>query len=1204
MRLRDLGHVADFPAVLSGADIAAHLQNPDTDAAREFLGGYLGLDSHSRHALHTALSSLAQREVGGAFWLNGVFGSGKSHFLGVVALLGQGSGGETFAATHPDCAPYLQNFARRLCLHISLDEFDASQLGLEAVFWRQLEALWARRELGEFPIERDGARVEAFASLETALQNAGLSGLVVCFDELSLFLGGRDHKPLQADAAFLQFLGAHSRRAPLWVFAALQKTIDDISGLERYSLSQIRDRFTLLPLSLSNISALVQMRLVQVSDEEAVQKVCNDSFARLSQRLPRLAFGAREWRASWPFHPATLGLLEAVTGRFFSRTRSATLFCARSIDLDKSADFRVAPEAIWDYFEPELEAHPDLRPLLAVWRAWEDAADAIFDEKDRENGRRAGKFLLLCKIAGQSPTPIQLANDLGFDLDLAGDGAYEYARFLLERLRLRGAFVALERGETPLAGRYTVDLGRRVGEMARRHLAATLETLPSADARIASHVVGCCRGDLLPLGELAAPRSFSLFWHSAPRRLSVEMWNGSAPQGLANRAAATRELGAPDDALLAIWPPFNIEEADFEAIFGQLEPDARPALWIWKPRSPARDEWELAREATAASLATLDPVLRDNRRGRALLEHLEKEAPARETQLQRVALRLLLEGELVLGGGAVLEASELTRGEGFAALLEAVGDFAWPHLFPRFVEVAPRARLLSPSNADTLCLEILRRAPAEPFFAPSLERLANHVARPLGAAASHAGRWKIAAGNAELTGEMRAFLGEGATYAALEAHFSKSLWGLRGEQTAILTCTLLRSGEIAAFDERGSELSPPQIGLPLRRAVHFLRPGRLPDAPQWARIATLARELCGFSLGAASFAEAQRAATALLEWREETAQKAELALARAAQLRRALGHDAHAWPRFERAQRALGAVLEAVPARGAAFEVLSRAASLDFELVREDLSLWHHFESALGQRLAPLLGLNALLGHPEFAPPPELSDARGDLLKRLGAGEDALFDPDLPAEAEKFRADYAAHYALWHGAQNDAARWNGWRALAQSDEIHVLERLASLQNRTFGGALRGEIERELAKRCARDGALAAGEAACSSCGLRLGERLIMVDPRRVAEALEGEMTMLHRAVQDTAPRTFLGRHHSPLAEWNGEAGALFPLLSSANLRLLDDALAPRRRASRSGEKLLEMLKEGGTRVEIEAAFARWLDGGEGLGADDEIEIVD
>ena len=90
-RIGELIAVRDFPAVVQAADVRAlrvasraATENAPDDALRDFLGGYLGSDDRARHALESGLRALAQSERGGAFFLNGVFGSGKSHLLGVL----------------------------------------------------------------------------------------------------------------------------------------------------------------------------------------------------------------------------------------------------------------------------------------------------------------------------------------------------------------------------------------------------------------------------------------------------------------------------------------------------------------------------------------------------------------------------------------------------------------------------------------------------------------------------------------------------------------------------------------------------------------------------------------------------------------------------------------------------------------------------------------------------------------------------------------------------------------------------------------------------------------------------------------------------------------------------------------------------------------------------------------------------------------
>src|SRR5690606_18865838 len=117
------------------------------------------------------------------------------------------------------------------------------------------------------------------------------------------------------------------------------------------------------------------------------------------------------------------------------------------------------------------------------------------------------------------PTVTRLANAVTLDAGLGGERNYEYARVLLERLRTRGSFLAVERNAGEFQDRYTVDLGTRVSELARRHIKNTLQELSARDVRVSQYVVGCCGTDPLPLASLASSRSFTLMWLNAPREV-------------------------------------------------------------------------------------------------------------------------------------------------------------------------------------------------------------------------------------------------------------------------------------------------------------------------------------------------------------------------------------------------------------------------------------------------------------------------------------------------------------------------------------------------------------------------------------------------------------------------------------------------------------------------------------------------------------
>jgi hypothetical protein len=628
---------------------------------------------------------------------------------------------------------------------------------------------------------------------------------------------------------------------------------------------------------------------------------------------------------------------------------------------------------------------------------------------------------------------------------------------------------------------------------------------------------------------------------------------------------------------------------------------------LWTPRSPTHDEWDMARETTAQHLLESDPQLLDNRRGRAILQHLKDEAPQRAALLSRISTRLLREGQIITGAGLVIDAGELAGSESWTATLEAIAEFALPNLFTRFESVAPRLRVLTASNCDQLCLDILRRPSNEPFFAPALERAARAIAEPLGIAHAAQGRWRIEPLREDLAREIAALTGSaGAPLAAIEAHLAKSQWGLRPEQTNVALCALLRAGDLAAFDARGNIIAPVKIGMPLRRSLHTLRPGQLLDAGLWARLQEIVITLSGERLGPLSFAEQERARAVLAVWREESIAETELAQARLHQLQRQLGHTSTQWPQTQAVWEQITTLLAALDGEGSTAEVLQRAAAPDVETLRPALVQWRAIIGKLEERHATLLSAHALLTHQELAVPPDLQKARAELLNRYDAGEAVLDDDELLTAAEAWRTEYSAQYRAWHAAQHDAARWTSYRRIAGSDNFRALEKLGTLTARPVehSRVVRAALVEELAKGCARDGALRAGEATCAGCRLRWGERLKLRDPRELESIVEQGLAALGSTLQEESVRDYLSRQAAgrDLLEWDGAGETLLPLLNDETLAVLNEALRPRRRVTRDLSELAQSLEACRTRADFQTVFNSWLDGGDNLADDDEIAL--
>jgi hypothetical protein len=291
---------------------------------------------------------------------------------------------------------------------------------------------------------------------------------------------------------------------------------------------------------------------------------------------------------------------------------------------------------------------------------------------------------------------------------------------------------------------------------------------------------------------------------------------------------------------------------------------------------------------------------------------------------------------------------------------------------------------------------------------------------------------------------------------------------------------------------------------------------------------------------------------------------------------------------------------------GSSEAVLARVADLDVATLQPQLDRWRRLIGQLEAAQSPLLAAHALLTSAELSTPPPLQAARGELLLRLQSGEAVLEDDALPQEAAQWREAYAREYRDWHEKQNHNARWNSLRRLLNADALRFLDGLSTLRSRRFAeaDAIRGAIQSELDKQCPRDGALLPGAATCNACGLRFGARVCVRDAGEIESQIARGLAIFYAVLQEPPTREYLARREAaqPLLMWNGDAATL-PALTDEVLALLEAALKPRRRVARSVSTLAAQLRKCRTREEFESAFATWLDGGEGLANDDEIELA-
>jgi hypothetical protein len=253
-----------------------------------------------------------------------------------------------------------------------------------------------------------------------------------------------------------------------------------------------------------------------------------------------------------------------------------------------------------------------------------------------------------------------------------------------------------------------------------------------------------------------------------------------------------------------------------------------------------------------------------------------------------------------------------------------------------------------------------------------------------------------------------------------------------------------------------------------------------------------------------------------------------------------------------------------------------------------------------------LMQAHTFLTSAELAAPPELADARRELLERMARGPEILNDSSLLSDCEAWRDRFAESYREWHALQNAPARWLSVERALAADDLRVLARLESLAMADFSGAKqsREALEEERSRRCAHDGSGGAWSASCPACRLQWGQRLAVRPLEEMLQPAQDDLTRLATLLQDSGVRERLGHTAQPDArawlEWSGESISLSALTTPDSLRILDEALRPRRVFERKASELPQVLAACRTRRECERAFAAWLDGGAALREDDEI----
>ncbi len=345
--------------------------------------------------LHLIAESI-KRPTGQGFFLQGDFGSGKSHFLSVLyAIFSRVSVNTVLNERHEELRRLGESGRIILPVAISLVHFRGST-PLESIILDAIEAtlhrcgrekaltargavmIALRQSLGDIvfatefarqagignsdiirwidshiaeaaaiaePLLRkqkklipempDRDRKELFEAALSEVREAGYDGCFLLIDELSEFFRSKpDPAQLNDDARTLQLLGELTGTYPLWIIAAVQESVERTGDIAQATFRKIKDRFPVkLHLSTLHIRDLIEKRLIQVTEDG--EKTIFRIYEEYRRHFPHIPATPRIFRSIYPVHLLTLELLEGL-GELFSQHRGIVDFIHTQIGGDQS----------------------------------------------------------------------------------------------------------------------------------------------------------------------------------------------------------------------------------------------------------------------------------------------------------------------------------------------------------------------------------------------------------------------------------------------------------------------------------------------------------------------------------------------------------------------------------------------------------------------------------------------------------------------------------------------------------------------------------------------------------------------------------------------------------------------------------------------------------------------------------------------------
>jgi len=812
-RIGDLVEIPEIKTVIQLEDLK------DPQLSRMILETFV-LTQEVLDNLKAILTSLSGNEGRGIF-LKGHFGSGKSHFLGMLSLLLKSpQSWEVVTLQSQDLVEFERGLERRnfLVVEVSLVQYRASEF-LENIILESAFNALGNETQARFDTSEN--RHAIFSRLKDAVKDRGYIGMVLLVDELSEFLRSKaDARAYNEEIRFLQYLGEEAGSFPFWVIATLQEWIEETGEIHQDTFNKIKDRYRVrLSLGRAHIEELVSERLIR--HKKGAEPTIEALFDQLKSYFPTFPVTRDRFARLYPVHPATSRLLDRLKA-LFSEHRGVVDFIhfrlkgdpERHIPsmLDSPAQALLTPEIIFDHFIDRIRESAETQVYVErVFEGYQEETPELFQEQDQQKIAIAAiKLLILFAI---SPSPFKytvrhMAEMILFPItQLDTDINYQFLHDILDRMAKEGSYVKVEPHEDPLKSHYSLDLKADISGVARRRIRQMAAQIFAEDRKLFTKLAPMVETPYLPLANWfeKSQQHLTLQWQHTRRGGTLQLRPLDDISAEQIDDMVRRWLVSEEDFFVMVGTPHRRDQ-QFENVRENLLPGIREKhqgkFLFWVPAG-FDDAPAVLKEVLAAILIRegLNPDLTEkDRRTEGFLQGFIE---GRKDRVIEAFHRCYFHGVLLWDENQ----AELSR-FGYLTQEKFLLEFVRPLLercFPRHTRIQPYMSPLAPSILKEMLKDFLSSGVlvVDDSSKRGLRDVLEGLLKPMGLVKKNGKQYELQV-NPKQNELVRRFfreMGERETVPFEEMYwaFRKGEYGLLMPHFEILVLALLFSGNLVAY---------------------------------------------------------------------------------------------------------------------------------------------------------------------------------------------------------------------------------------------------------------------------------------------------------------------------------------------------------------------------------------------------------------------